>query len=59
MDAPQALLGLVYLTLGLAFLLTRSRMLARGRILALTWLFIGVLLTANGALRIVQAFESG
>lgn len=49
------LLGLLYLLLGIAFLATRGRVLARGRALALAWLFIGVLLTANGVLRMVQA----
>lgn len=49
------LLGLLYLLLGIAFLVTRSRFLGRSRALALAWLFIGVLLTSNGALRIVQA----
>ena len=59
MDASQVLLGLVYVILGLAFLLTRTRVLARGRLLALVWLFIGVLLTANGAVRVIQALGSG
>ncbi len=49
------LLGLLYLLLGIAFLATRSRFLGRSRGLALAWLFIGVLLTANGVLRMVQA----
>jgi hypothetical protein len=59
MDTAQVLLGVVYVVLGLAFLLTRSRVLARSRMLSLVWLFIGVLLTANGALRIVQALGTG
>ena len=49
------LLGLLYLLLGIAFLVTRSRYLGRSRPLALAWLFLGVLLTANGVLKIVQA----
>ncbi len=59
MDDSQVLLGLVYVILGLAFVLTRNRVLVRSRVLALVWLFIGVLLTANGALRVVQALGSG
>ena len=55
MDTPRILLGVLYVVLGLSFLATRSRVLARSRMFALVWLFIGVLLTANGALRIVQA----
>ena len=55
MDAPQVLLGLLYAALGISFLVTRGRVAARGRGFALLWLFIGVLLTANGVLRIVQA----
>ena len=54
MDTPRVLLGVLYVALGLAFLATRSRVRARNRMFALVWLFIGVLLTANGALRIVQ-----
>ena len=54
MDESQVPLGLLYVVLGLTFMLTRSRVLARSRMFALVWLFIGVLLTANGALRIVQ-----
>ena len=54
MDESEVLLGVVYVVLGLAFMVTRSRMLARSRMFALVWLFIGVLLTANGTLRIVQ-----
>jgi hypothetical protein len=57
MDASRVLLGLVYLLLGISFLVTRSRIAARGRGFALIWLFIGVLLTANGALRVVQALS--
>jgi hypothetical protein len=53
----QILLGTLYLVLGIAFLATRSRMVERGRVLALVWLGLGVLLTANGALRIVQALS--
>ncbi len=59
MDATQAVLGLVYVILGLAFIVTRSRVLVRSRALSLVWLFIGVLLTANGTLRVVQALGSG
>ncbi len=59
MDTPQVLLGLLYVILGLAFVFTRNRVLARSRVLALVWLFIGVLLTANGALRVVQALGAG
>ncbi len=58
MDTPRVLLGVLYVALGLAFLATRSRVLARNRMFALVWLFIGVLLTANGVLRIVQALGS-
>ncbi len=53
----QVLLGVLYLVLGIAFLSTRGRLAARGRTFALVWLFIGVLLTANGALRIVQSLS--
>ena len=53
----QALLGIVYVVLGIAFLLTRSRVATRGRALALAWLFVGVLLTANGSLKIVQSLS--
>ncbi len=58
MDAPRVLLGVLYVALGLGFLLTRRRVLARSRMFSLVWLFIGVLLTANGMLRIVQALGS-
>ena len=57
MDSPQFLLGSLYLVLGIAFLATRSRVLERSRMLALVWLGLGVLLTANGVLRIVQALS--
>lgn len=53
----QVLLGVLYVVLGVAFLLTRRRVAARGRIFALVWLFAGVLLTANGMLRIVQSLS--
>lgn len=53
----QVLLGVLYVVLGVAFLLTRSRVAIRGRIVALVWLFAGVLLTANGAMRIVQSLS--
>ena len=56
-DSSQVLLGVLYVVLGLAFLGTRGRVAARGRMLALVWLFLGVLLTANGALRIVQSLS--
>ncbi len=58
MDSPQLVLGLLYLVLGVAFLATRSRMLERNRVLSLVWLGLGVLLTANGALRIFQALSA-
>ncbi len=58
MDTAGVLLGVLYVALGLTFLVTRSRVLARNRMFALVWLFIGVLLTANGVLRIVQALGS-
>ena len=53
----EVLLGVLYLILGIAFLSTRARVAARGRVFGLVWLFIGVLLTANGALRIVQSLS--
>lgn len=53
----QALLGVIYVVLGIAFLITRSRVATRGRPVALAWLFIGVLLTANGSLKIVQSLS--
>ena len=53
----QILLGLLYVLLGIAFLVTRGRVAARGRPVALVWLFLGVLLTANGMLRIVQSLS--
>lgn len=56
MDTSLALLGLLYVALGLIFIVTRSRFVGRSRLMALAWLFLGVLLTANGALKIVQAF---
>jgi hypothetical protein len=55
MDTAQMLLGLLYLLLGIAFLATRSRFSGRSRALALAWLFLGVMLTSNGVLRMVQA----
>ena len=55
MDTAQMLLGLLFLLLGTAFLATRSRFVGRSRAIALAWLFLGVLLTANGVLRMVQA----
>jgi hypothetical protein len=55
MDSSGVLLGVLYVILGLAFMFTRSRFVGRSRGLALVWLFMGVLLTANGALKIVQA----
>ncbi len=58
MESSEFLLGLLYLALGIAFLATRSRVLARSRLLALVWLGLGVLLTANGALRILQGLSS-
>ena len=51
------LLGVIYVALGIVFLLTRSRVATRGRALALAWLFVGVLLTANGSLKIVQSLS--
>lgn len=59
MDSTQILLGLLYLILGIAFLATRGRMLQRSRGLALAWLGLGILLSANGALRIFQAVAGG
>lgn len=59
MDTRQIVLGLMYLVLGLVFILTRSRILARSRLLSLLWLFMGVVLTANGGLKIVQALGDG
>ena len=53
----QVLLGVLYVALGIAFLSTRGRVATRGRVLALAWLFVGVLLTANGSLRIVQSLS--
>ena len=53
----QVLLGVLYVVLGIAFLLTRSRVARRGRFFALLWLFIGVALTANGVLRLVQSLS--
>ncbi len=53
----RILLGVLYVVLGIAFLLTRGRVAARGRPIALAWLFLGVLLTANGMLRIVQSLS--
>ena len=58
MDAP-VLLGVLYVVLGVAFLASYGRVRARSRVLSLAWLFIGVLLTANGVLRIVQALDGG
>lgn len=56
MDTSLALLGLLYVILGLIFIFSRSRFIGRSRLMALVWLFLGVLLTANGALKLVQAF---
>ncbi|CAA9487141.1 MAG: hypothetical protein AVDCRST_MAG38-2409 [uncultured Solirubrobacteraceae bacterium] len=53
----RILLGVLYVVLGIAFLLTRGRVAARGRPVALVWLFLGVLLTANGTLRILQSLS--
>ena len=53
----QVLLGVLYVVLGIAFLLTRSRAAGRGRVFALVWLFIGVALTSNGVLRLVQSLS--
>ena len=53
----QILLGTLYVVLGIAFLATYGRTRARNRMLGLVWLGLGVLLTANGVLRIVQALS--
>lgn len=53
----ELLIGVIYVVLGIAFLLTHSRVATRGRAMALAWLFVGVLLTANGALKIVQSLS--
>lgn len=53
----QVLLGALYVALGLAFVFTRSRAAQRSRTLALVWLFLGVLLTANGTLKLVQSLS--
>lgn len=53
----QVLLGVLFVALGIAFLLTRSRVATRGRAIALAWLFLGILLTANGSLKIVQSLS--
>jgi len=54
MDTSAVLLGVVYVALGLTFLSTYGRMRSRSRALSLLWLFMGVLLTANGVLRVIQ-----
>jgi hypothetical protein len=54
METSKVLLGLLYVLLGLAFLFSRGRFAGRNRGLALIWLFMGVLLTANGALKVLQ-----
>ena len=51
------LIGVLFVVLGIAFLATRSRVATRGRAMALAWLFLGVLLTANGALKMVQSLS--
>ena len=53
----QILLGTLYVVLGIAFLASYNRTRERSRMLSLVWLGLGVLLTANGALRIFQALS--
>ena len=55
MDTNQVLLGVVYVALGLAFMSTYGRVRSRSRGLSLLWLFMGVLLSANGVLKVAQA----
>ena len=55
MDTSHILLGIVYVALGLVFMTTYGRMRSRSRALSLLWLFMGVLLSANGVLKVIQA----